>query len=285
MNETNDGIYIGPKSDTPGATFHEKRDKPALLRNLAEDYRQQSYWETPYYFSFLDKCLEGIPLQDKVCLDVGCGDGRFAEYLIKRGARKIICIDSDYESLKSLLSYSEEKGFRESLTLIQAGAENIPLPPDSVDVAIAIGVFYYLGGDYERGIESVYEKIKKDGILISSEPNLEGLALRSLLFDSLGEMISIFQDGVFREKSGDISCIFPLHSTGKIESFYETAGFKLIQRHAISLFHQLVRILYLRGNISDDELDTNRGKLREVFDYLDREKGQFTKTWIYGWQK
>ena len=237
ISKDKNGIYIGPRSTAPGAIFHEKRNKPALLRGLAQDYRQQSYWETPYYFSFLDKCIEGIDLADKVCMDVGCGDGRFTEYLIKKGASEVVCVDADYEALRNLSRYSEEKGFRDSLTLINSDVECIPVPTESVDVAVAVGVFYYLGNHYERGIKSVYSKLKKSGTLISSEPNLEGLALRSLLFNPFTDMLTNFQRGTFNETSGDTVATFPIFLPSKIESFYENAGFTQRHKHAISIFH------------------------------------------------
>ena len=93
MEIDNNGILIGKKSTTIGAEFHETRGKSALLRSLVDNPLHQINWETPYYNKFIDECLDGEELSEKVCLDLGCSDGRFTEYLINKGVKKVICLD------------------------------------------------------------------------------------------------------------------------------------------------------------------------------------------------
>ena len=278
------GIYVGDPSKTIGAVFHENRGKPALLRKLNEDPTHQINWETPYYTKFIDECLEGMDLQGKTFLDLGCGDGRFTEYLINRGADKVICVDSHYEALYELMLYSEEKGFRDKITLINCGAEEVPLDPKSVDVVLALGVFYYLGDKQKDGVKSMYDILKDGGILISSEPNLEGIALRSLIFNGIDDMVDNFNSGTFKEEQGDTEYRFPLHNKNKILSLYTDSGFKLDTQKGLSTFHQFIRIMYVRGMIDKSDLDKNLENLRNIFDYLD-ESGDFNKTIMYKYIK
>ena len=43
------GILVYEQNVTIGSEFHEKREKPALLRELTHDPTHQINWETPYY--------------------------------------------------------------------------------------------------------------------------------------------------------------------------------------------------------------------------------------------
>lgn len=278
------GIYVGDPSKTLGAIFHEKRGKPALLRELNEDPMHQINWETPYYTKFIDDCLGDMSVGDKVFLDLGCGDGRFTEYLINKGANNVICVDSHYEALYELMLYSKEKGFRDKITLINCGAEDLEIDYNYVDVVLALGVFYYLNDKQSEGIKSVYKILKSGGILISSEPNLEGIALRSLIFNGIDDMVDNFKTGTFKEEQGDTEFRFPLHSKNKILSLYKDSGLKLDDQRGLSTFHQFIRIMYVRGLITKPDLEKNLEDLRPIFDYLD-EHGDFSKTMMYKYIK
>ena len=150
MKKDNNGIIIGDESLSLGAEFHQVRGKSALLRGLVKDDTHQINWETPYYNDFINESLKGINLSDKICLDLGCSDGRFTEFLINKGVKKVICVDADYNPLLSLLKYSEEKKFREKIELIHGGIEKLPLEDKTIDIALALGVFYYLGEDQKK---------------------------------------------------------------------------------------------------------------------------------------
>ena len=284
MIKDNNGIFVSDKSQTIGLEFHEKRGKPALLRALTNDPTHQINWETPYYNTFIDECLEGLDLSNKVCLDLGCSDGRFTEYLIKKGVKKVIALDADYQPLYDLSQYCDEEGFREKVQLIHGGAENIPIDDNSVDIVLALGVYYYLGEQQEKGMMETYRKMKENGILISSEPNLEGIALKSLLFDSLDEMVSNFTNNDFREGNNDLKYRFPLHEEDVILTSYGKVGLKFENKKGLSLFHQIIRIMYVKGMISKEELNKKLNTLREIFDYLD-DNGYIYKTIMYKHKK
>lgn len=276
----NNGIIIGKKSNSIGAEFHEKRNKSALLRDLVKDQLHQISWETPYYNKFIDECLDGIDLSNKVCLDLGSGDGRFTEYLINKGAKKVICVDADYKPLHKLSIHSEKEGYRNKIDLIHTGLEDLPIEDNSVDVVLALGVYYYLGEKQIKALKITNNKIKKGGILISSEPNLEGIALRSLIFNTLDDMVENFTNFNFKEEQKDTKYRFPLYEEKKLLSLYEACGFTFIYKKGLSLFHQIIRIQYVRGLISEKELESNLENLKEIFDYLD-ENGKMNKTIMY----
>ncbi len=274
------GILVYEQNVTIGSEFHEKRGKPALLRELTHDPTHQINWETPYYNKFIDESLEGMDLSKMTILDLGCGDGRFTEYLVNKGAGKVICVDSHYPPLYNLLKYSEEKGFRDKITLINCGADNVPIDDNSVDIVLAMGVFYYLGDLHKDGIKNMYNKLKDNGILLSSEPNKEGLALRSLIFNGLNEMVDNFINGTFKEEQGETKYNFCLLNEKEILLLYSDFGFELQKKRGLSIFHQLIRIKHVKGEITKNELEKNLVNLRTIFNGLDVD-GNFNKTILY----
>lgn len=58
--------------------------------------------------------------------DIGCGDGRFTEYLIDSGYTKIIATDIDINPLKNLSDFLENRGDRDKVLLVNSGVENLP---------------------------------------------------------------------------------------------------------------------------------------------------------------
>jgi len=280
MIKDRNGIYVYPFHKTEGSEFHEKRDRPALLRELNDDILHQINWETPFYINFLEECLKGFDLTGKTCLDLGSGDGRFTTYLISKGVKNIICVDSDYKTLHSLSVFSEKENFKDKITLINCSAHDLPIDDESIDVVLALGVFYYLGEFHKIGIKNVFDKLVKGGMLISSEPCKEGIAMRSLIFEGLNQMFDTIFKGEFYEKQGDIKGKFFLHDQDELLSMYQDSGFNLEKRKGLSIFHQIVRILYVKGSITKNDLESNLQNLSRVFDYLDK-NGTFDKTHLF----
>lgn len=273
--------HVPTPSTTIGALFHDMRPKPAILRELSKDPLHQANWEMPSYLNFLDKCLQDKDIEGKVCLDVGCGDGRFTEYLLDRGAKSVYCVDSDIKPLRELENYSKKAGFFDKITLLHAGGEALAdIPDKSIDVTLGIGVFYYLGELYESGIKEVNKKLKKGGILISSDPVIEGIALRSLIFESIEEMIENFEGKSFKEEAQETEFRFPLLSKVDLLSMYSRCGFVLEKIGGLSIFHQLIRIFFVRGIISNEQLTSNLSSLHSIFSSLE-EEGTYYKTFLF----
>jgi len=59
--------------------------------------------------------ISGVSLDDAVCIDAGCGEGTFAEYLLKGGARRVYGFDTDPvmigTALETLGDYNERVSF------------------------------------------------------------------------------------------------------------------------------------------------------------------------------
>ena len=77
-----------------------------------------------------------------------------------------------------------------------------------------------------------------------------------------------------------MSCKLQLYDQNELLSIYSSLGFKLKSKKGLSIFHQIVRILYVKGEISENELASNIQSLRKAFDYLDK-NGIFNKTHLF----
>jgi len=280
MKKDNNNIYVCLNSNAPGTKFHKERKKPSLLRKLSEDKYHQSNWESFDYFSYIKKQIEKLNVNELICLDLGCGDGRFTEFLINLGVKKVVCVDSDYEALYELSQYSKLKKFSDKIEIYNSGVEDLSnIPNYNYDLCLAIGILYYLGENYENGICEIYKKIKNNAILISSEPNIEAIALRSLVFDGLEEMLMNFLENSMKEDN-ETNIRFPLLYKNEIKKMYLRSGFVFIDEGFITLFHQFLRIQLVKNNLSKESLEKNMNSLNDVFKKLSNDSN-IIKTYLF----
>lgn len=121
-----------------------------------------SYSKTDITRSRLIRCL-GFPLEQlkglKV-LEVGCGAGRFTELLVESGAYVHSvdlseAVDANKENIGSAANYS----------IAQASVYELPFADESFDVVVCLGVIQHTPSS-ERTIQSLYDKVKKGGLLV-----------------------------------------------------------------------------------------------------------------------
>jgi SAM-dependent methyltransferase len=68
-------------------------------------------------------------------IELGCGTAYFAAWIKKRGARRVVGVDITPAQLATARELNAE--FRLGLELIEANAENVPLPDASLDLAFS----------------------------------------------------------------------------------------------------------------------------------------------------
>src|ERR1700694_5658396 len=68
-------------------------------------------------------------------IELGCGTAYFSAWLKKRGARRVVGVDITPAPLTTARELDAEFGL--GLELIEANAENVPLPADSFDLAFS----------------------------------------------------------------------------------------------------------------------------------------------------
>ena len=110
-----------------------------------------------YITDFLDK----VDLKEKMCIDVGCGGGRYSRYLNSRGA-KVLAVDKYREMFDDKIN--------RDINFIQADMTSLPVLDNSYDYALSIGVIHnaLTKEEYLNAFKELYRVLKKKGILILS---------------------------------------------------------------------------------------------------------------------
>lgn len=118
-----------------------------------EDYHEKQFYD---WISPVNK----KDFKDKVVLEAGCGKGRHTVTIINAGAREVYAVDfSDAVFLAS----SATKNF-ENVLIVQGDINNLPFSNELFDNIICVGVLHHLS-DPEKGLKSLWSKLKKGGIL------------------------------------------------------------------------------------------------------------------------
>lgn len=113
-------------------------------------------------------------VSDKVVADIGCGDGYPATRIKALGARRIIGIDNEAMITKARGSHSES-----GINYIVGDALNLPLPDQSVDVAVSILVYgHFMTDQMDRANAEVARVLKPGGIFILVIPHPQNLYMQ-----------------------------------------------------------------------------------------------------------
>jgi ubiquinone/menaquinone biosynthesis C-methylase UbiE len=110
---------------------------------LAASYsqRREQYNETD---NLLFDKLEDVGVQDKIVLDVGCGDGRHAEEIKEMGAAQVIGLDRSEDLINiAKRRLNEQPNGSEGLAYLVATGEALPIESESVDRVISNFVGHY----------------------------------------------------------------------------------------------------------------------------------------------
>jgi len=262
------GIIKGIVPKSLSFDFHKKMPKGAALRELEKKHLHLSYWETPYYNEAITSFIGDMHRENTIIADIGCGDGRLTSLLLDLGFTKIVAIDIDLTPLMSLADYLKDTGNSDKVLLIQSGIESTPVKDGVCDAVLAIGVLYYLNEKFQIGLKEAHRLLREDGVLINSEPDKEGAIYKSLIFESLSDVLENYFNDTFKEEKGETPFKFRLFSEGEILSLFSENGFKCLDKYGLSLFPSLVRIMMVRGQILPEELSAKEREIRTVMDFM-----------------
>jgi ubiquinone/menaquinone biosynthesis C-methylase UbiE len=130
--------------------------------------------------------------EDTVLLDLGCGYGRVAQYLLpSKRLKRYIGVDSAYEMLQLFQKRYTSTVAEQStpLTLVNADIHTLPIADKSVDVVIVCAVFLHNHKSVvTRAIEELKRVIKPGGTLLvySSFPRTyTAMGLQGALYQGL----------------------------------------------------------------------------------------------------
>jgi ubiquinone/menaquinone biosynthesis C-methylase UbiE len=156
-----------------------KRRKELLKQRFdrwAPTYERGLLWKH-FFLPLYEQLLETLPeVQGMQVLDVGCGTGALARRMAERGAR-VTGVDSSGGMLEEAKAKAEGK---EGLVFILAGAESMPLPDASVDLAVssvALHHFEYI----DRSLKEIWRVLKPGAGLYLCDMCGEGLLGRASL--------------------------------------------------------------------------------------------------------
>lgn len=272
-------IFCGIVKQTLSKEFHDQMPKGAALRELSSNELHQINWETPYYEKIIESYTIGLKHNTPI-MDLGCGDGRFTKTLLEAGFQKIVCVDSDYRLLQSLHQWALEYNYRENLVIIHNDADELDNFTSCFQSVLAIGVLYYLNEKEPKTLRSIQHILQTNGVLILSEPEIEGMIYRALFFEGVTDAIDIFQDKMFKEAKGNTEFKFSIKSKQEQKEFIEKAGYHVIDEHGITMFHNYLRIMLVRGLVTESQIKGQSERLKELFDFL-HDNGSLVKHIIW----
>lgn len=144
---TSPAVRAGRRGDCDDATrevireqlmrLHPWRKGPYEICGLSIDTEWRSDWK----WSRLQGAIE--PLEGRLVLDVGCGNGYYAWRMAGEGARAVIGIDPTQLFLFQFAAIRHFLGGAAPVHLLPLGIEHLPPGLQAFDTVFSMGVFYH----------------------------------------------------------------------------------------------------------------------------------------------
>ncbi len=192
------------------------------------------------YFNVVRKeMLPFVPKEAKVILEIGCGDGNFGNLLLENGAKEVWGIE-----------YEKEQGqiAEKVLTKVFVGdvAEQLlNLPNQYFDAIVCNDVLEHLIDPYTV-INNLRPKLKKEGVMISSIPNIR--YFRNL-FDYFFNKNWDYTDSGIMDKTH-----FRFFTYKSIRKMFESNGYEVVKMEGINptkSIRPLIWNIFLLGSFWD----------------------------------
>lgn len=142
--------------------------KGLTIKFTGERYIPEMDWPDISYEHWHRYLFAAQLVQDKVVLDVGCGEG-YGTYLLARCARRVVGIDMDHETVM----HASSKYCRDNLEFRVGSAASIPMEGTSLfDVVVCFETIEHLVEEHQRSLLAETKRLlKPDGVFIVSTPN------------------------------------------------------------------------------------------------------------------
>lgn len=130
------------------------------------------FWMSRQEINFIDKYSSSLNKDQADCLDVGSGNGRIIDNLLKIGFKKISSVDISGEMVSVLKrKYKDEKRV---LSVKQVSSINDI--NSNYDLVTAIRVLKY-NSDWQENIRHIINSLNKNGIMIFTMPNRASISV------------------------------------------------------------------------------------------------------------
>jgi ubiquinone/menaquinone biosynthesis C-methylase UbiE len=188
------GIYVSNKVQQNYKEFYDFTG--TQLRERAKAGFSTSKYEFQVYKDFILDTVDKHLGSDKLIFEIGAGDGRITELLIKK--HFVIANDINYKSLKRFQSSLTEKEL-EKIMFISSSFEYMPVFKEQIDMLVAIESLLYSNAKFENLLNDLLKNIKSNGYFIDSEPIKSSAILYSLINNEYENIISLI-NGTKNEK-------------------------------------------------------------------------------------
>jgi len=158
----------------------------AVLSYNVPDYVNNTYsqWE----LGLLDQSLGDI--RGKSILDMGCGVGRITIELLRAGAN-VTSLDNSHKMLEITEAKAKTAALDTHLQLVKSSAHEIPLPDETFDIVVCVGLLEHLPLDVRsQALKEVDRVLKRGGkayIIVNNENSLFLKRNRSYQMDAQRE--------------------------------------------------------------------------------------------------
>lgn len=143
-----------------------QENTPKYWDNRIGNYNIDQLFDIVEQEPMIKYMLRYFPQNSKI-LDAGCGDGRFALYLIKHGYN-VQGIDFSEKKIKQAKRYAKELGVKESLFDV-GDVVRTKFEDSSFDVYLARGVIHHLNKEEQKKmLKEAHRLLKEDGIIFIS---------------------------------------------------------------------------------------------------------------------
>ncbi|AOS98102.1 tRNA (mo5U34)-methyltransferase [Microbulbifer aggregans] len=153
--------------------LHPWRKGPWSLFDLQIDTEWRSDWKWDRIAPHLE------PLEDRLVLDVGCGNGYHCWRLLGAGARQVIGIDPSAKYVAQFYAMKKYLGHDRRVDLLPLGIEALPCNLRAFDTTLSMGVLYHRRSPMDH-LRELRETLRPGGQLV-----LETLVIDGELGDCL----------------------------------------------------------------------------------------------------
>ena len=204
-----------------------------------------------------------VPLQGASVVELGCGKAELARKLVERGLVKSVAaleVDQTQHALNCAAAALP------GLEFLYGGADDIPLPDSSHDVAIMLKSLHHVPMDrMDRALREIRRVLKPTGYLYVSEPVYAG---------AFNDILRIFHDeGVVRVAAHD--ALKRAVAQGQMQDAGEiTFDMPLVFQNFDDFFNKIVRVTHSELVLAGDKLID----VRERFDnHMSAEGARFVR--------